>query len=58
MLIEGFTHEEKWVNALLYTEGGARVYNDALRPRLKAEVLMEGYHFFELVNRIQHRPDV
>ena len=38
---EGFTHEEQWVNVLLYTEGEARVYNDTLKPRLKAEVLME-----------------
>ena len=42
---EGFTNEEKWVTALLSTEGEARMDNDALKPRLKAEVSMEGYHF-------------
>ena len=44
-VIEGFTNEEKWVTALLSTEGEARMDNDALKPRLKAEVSMEGYHF-------------
>ena len=44
-IIEGFTNEEKWVTALLSTEGEARMDNDALKPRLKAEVSMEGYHF-------------
>ena len=42
---EGFINEEKWVTALLSTEGEARMDNDALKPRLKAEVSMEGYHF-------------
>ena len=45
IMIEGFTNEEKWVTALLSTEGEARMDNDALKPRLKAEVSMEGYHF-------------
>ena len=45
LVSEGFTNEEKWVTALLSTEGEARMDNDALKPRLKAEVSMEGYHF-------------
>jgi hypothetical protein len=45
VIIEGFINEEKWVTALLSTEGEARMDNDALKPRLKAEVSMEGYHF-------------
>ena len=44
-IIEGFINEVKWITALLSTEGGARMDNDALKPRLKAEVSMEGYHF-------------
>jgi len=42
---EGFINEVKWITALLSTEGAARMDNDALKPRLKAEVAMEGYHF-------------
>ena len=37
-IIEGFTNEEKWVTALLSTEGEARMDNDALKPRLKWKV--------------------
>ena len=45
MVNEGFINQVKWITALLSTEGGARMDNDALKPRLKAEVSMEGYHF-------------
>jgi len=41
----GFINEVKWITALLSNEGKARMNNDALKPRLKAEVSMEGYHF-------------
>ena len=39
----GIINEVKWITALLSTEGEARMDNDALKPRLKAEFLMEGY---------------
>ena len=46
VLIEGFINEVKWIAALLSTEGEARMDNDALNRRLKAELLnLEGYHF-------------
>ena len=48
--MKGLSSEVKWGTVVLITEGGARVINDALIPRLKAEVLMKGYHFSELLN--------
>jgi hypothetical protein len=49
---EGFINEEKFVTALLSTEGEARMDNDALKPRLKAEVSMHNGRLplFELIN--------
>ena len=58
LLFEGVSHEEKWLNVLFLTEGEARVGNITFRPRPKAEVLMQGYHNSELVNRILQRPSV
>ena len=57
-VIEGFSHEEKWLNVLFLTEGEARVGNITLIPRPKAEVLMKVYHISELENRILQRPSV